>query len=209
MAEAGFLMTSGGGPGAMEATHFGAWMANRPEADVEAALGILAACPGFSPREPWLATALAVKKAFPRIPGVDGTIADSLGVPTWLYGHEPPTAFATEIAKYFANSVREEGLLAIANSGVVFSPGSAGTIQEVFQDAAQNHYRSFGHPSPMIFFGVEYWRIHKPVYPLLTELATGHDYAALIHLTDDRDEVVQRLLDFTASRSAGINYRSD
>ena len=76
-----------------------------------------------------------------------------------------------EVALETANSVREEGLLAIATSGVVFSPGSAGTIQEVFQDAAQNHYRSFGHPAPMIFLGVEHWRIQKPVYPLLTQLA--------------------------------------
>ncbi len=209
LAESGFLMTSGGGPGAMEATHFGAWMAHRTEADVDAALTLLAPSPGFSTRERWLATALDVKKAFPRLPGSGGHLVDSLGIPTWLYGHEPPTVFATAIAKYFANSVREEGLLAIANSGVVYSPGSAGTIQEVFQDAAQNHYRSFGHPSPMIFLGVDYWRFQKPVYPLLTQLAAGHDYAALIHLTDDRTEVVERLLDFAAARSADLNRRRD
>jgi predicted Rossmann-fold nucleotide-binding protein len=209
LAEAGFLMTSGGGPGAMEATHFGAWMAHRPETDVDAALSVLGTCPGFSPRERWLATALEVKNVYPRVAGPRGDAVDSLGIPTWLYGHEPPTVFATSIAKYFANSVREEGLLAIANSGVVYAPGSAGTIQEVFQDAAQNHYRSFGHPSPMIFLGVEYWRFHKPVYPLLTQLAAGHDYAALLHITDDPAEVVARLLGFAAERSADINERRD
>ena len=41
------------------------------------------------------------------------------------------------------------GLLAIAKHGVIYAPGSAGTIQEIFQDAAQNHYSSFGPPSPM------------------------------------------------------------
>ncbi len=202
LAESGFLMTSGGGPGAMEATHFGAWMAHRTDADVDAAMSVLASCPGYSSRERWLATALEVKETFPQLPGPDGATADSLGVPTWLYGHEPPTVFATAIAKYFANSVREEGLLAIAKSGVVYSPGSAGTIQEVFQDAAQNHYRSFGHPSPMIFYGVDYWRTQKPVYPLLTQLAAGHDYGALIHITDEPAEVVERLLDFAATRRA-------
>ena len=207
LAETGFLMTSGGGPGAMEATHFGAWMAHRTVTDVDAALAILAGCPDFSRREQWLATALEVKAAFPQVAGPAGYVVDSLGIPTWLYGHEPPTVFATHIAKYFANSVREEGLLAIANSGVVFSPGSAGTIQEVFQDATQNHYRSFGHPTPMIFLGVEYWRIRKPVYPLLTQLAAGHDYAALIHLSDEPAEVVQHLRDFAAERSADINER--
>jgi predicted Rossmann-fold nucleotide-binding protein len=62
-----------------------------------------------------------------------------------------PTPFATHIAKYFANSVREEGLLAIAKGGVIFTPGSAGTMQEIFQDLAQNHYQSFGVSSPMVF----------------------------------------------------------
>ncbi|NND01514.1 MAG: hypothetical protein HKN91_01885, partial [Acidimicrobiia bacterium] len=138
LTEAGFLMTSGGGPGAMEATHFGAWMANRTAADFDAALQILAECAEYTPREQWLASAVWVKETYPPVAGVDGGFADSLGIPTWLYGHEPPTVFATDIAKYFANSVREEGLLAIATSGVIFSPGSAGTIQEIFQDAAQN-----------------------------------------------------------------------
>lgn len=209
LAEAGFLLTSGGGPGAMEATHFGAWMAHRSLGEVDEALAILAACPGFTPREEWVATAMWVKERFPRTPDAAGRIADSVGIPTWLYGHEPPTVFATDIAKYFANSVREEGLLAIATSGVIFSPGSAGTIQEIFQDAAQNHYRSYGHPAPMIFFGVEYWRIEKPVFPLLTQLAAGHDYAALMHLTDDADEVVRRIFDFAEDRGAAANRARD
>ena len=42
---------------------------------------------------------------------------ESLGVPTWVYVDEPTTGFATHIAKYFTNSIREDGLLAIARSG--------------------------------------------------------------------------------------------
>lgn len=189
LTERGFLVATGGGPGAMEAGHLGAWLAHRGPADIDAALLLLAGTPGFKPRNDWLATALEVKRAFPR---VDPSI-DSLGIPTWLYGHEPPTVFATCIAKYFANSVREEGLLAIAKAGVVFTPGSAGTIQEIFQDATQNHYRSYGEPSPMVFFGVDYWTTDKPVHPLLTQLAQGHDYAELISITDDASEVVELL----------------
>ncbi len=83
---------------------------------------------------------------------------------------------------------------------MVFSPGSAGTIQEIFQDAAQNHYRSFGHPSPMIFLGVDYWTVDTPVYPLLQDLATGHDYADLLHITDDPNEVVHHLTEYQVSR---------
>ena len=32
----------------------------------------------------------------------------SLGVPTWFYGHEPPNLFATRIAKFFTNALRED-----------------------------------------------------------------------------------------------------
>ena len=42
LTERGFLMLGGGGPGAMEATHLGAWMAGRSEAELDDALGILA-----------------------------------------------------------------------------------------------------------------------------------------------------------------------
>ncbi|MFK7801885.1 MAG: hypothetical protein AB8G95_09655, partial [Anaerolineae bacterium] len=120
----------------------------------------------------------------------------SLGIPTWLYGHEPPTCFATSIAKYFANSVREDGLLAIALNGVVFSPGSAGTIQEVFQDATQNHYNSFGIISPMIFFGEQFWTEKKPIYPLLYNLAEGKAYQQLLAITDDRAEIMELIQQF-------------
>jgi hypothetical protein len=100
----------------------------------------------------WLHRAWTVMEKFP-IPNGTQDACKSIGIPTWLYGHEPPAPFATHIAKYFANSVREDGLLAIARHGVIFAPGSAGTTQEVFQDAAQNHYANQGVYSPMIMFG--------------------------------------------------------
>ena len=58
----------------------------------------------------------------------------NLALPTWFYGHEPTNLFSSYIAKYFANSLREDGLLAIARHGVIYAPGSAGTVQEVFMD---------------------------------------------------------------------------
>ena len=44
----GFLIVSGGGPGAMKATHLGAWMAGRSDDEVEEALSILAPAPKYS-----------------------------------------------------------------------------------------------------------------------------------------------------------------
>jgi len=197
----GFVMASGGGPGAMEAANLGAWLAPRPEDAVDAAVDALAAAPTY--RHPrWLAAAFEVRARFPLAPSEHAAGA-SLGIPTWLYGHEPPNAFATHVAKYFANAVREEGLLALARGGVVFSPGSAGTIQEIFQDACQNHYESYGPASPMVFLGEEYWTRTKRVYPLLEKLAEGRGYAEWLALTDDLDAVVELLERYREAGASG------
>lgn len=188
---AGFYVATGGGPGAMEAANFGAWMAAHPPEALDQALEVLAGAATFEPVGEWLDAAFAVRERWPQ---PDPATGASLGVPTWHYGHEPPNVFATEIAKYFANSIREDGLLAIALAGVVFAPGSAGTIQEVFQDAAQNHYESFGFASPMVFFDVEYWTNVKPVYPLLQQLAEGKKYADVLTGFDDVDPIVDFLI---------------
>ncbi len=115
----------------------------------------------------------------------------SLAIPTWFYGHEPTNMFASHVAKYFANSLREDGMLALAQYGVIYAPGSAGTIQEVFMDAAQNRYKSYGVISPMVFLGTKYWTKTKPVYPLLKSLAEGREYEKFVTITDDPNEVVR------------------
>ncbi|MEM9776574.1 MAG: hypothetical protein AAF902_18495 [Chloroflexota bacterium] len=197
LARAGFLPTSGGGPGAMEATHVGAWFAERADDELVDAVLMLAQAPLYKPKDRWLDTTFAVKEKYPL---TSETACMSLGIPTWLYGHEPPTGFATHIAKYFANSVREDGLLAIAKNGVIFSPGSAGTIQEIFQDATQNHYEVFGHPSPMIFFREQFWTHQKPIYPLLHQLAEGKSYQKYLSITDSREEIIEQIIRFDGSQ---------
>ena len=196
LAIAGYLPTSGGGPGAMEATHLGAWFAERSDRELVDAITILSQAPLYQPMHDWLDTAFTVVDKFP-LTSIEN--CQSLGIPTWLYGHEPPTCFATHIAKYFANSVREEGLLAIAKYGVIFSPGSAGTIQEVFQDATQNHYESFGTASPMIFLGQEFWEYTKPIYPLLKQLAADRPFGPLISITDSRQDVIHTIRQYDAT----------
>ncbi|MDJ0973190.1 MAG: hypothetical protein QNJ98_01855 [Planctomycetota bacterium] len=197
LTRAGYFLASGGGPGAMEATHLGAWFAPRADDDLEDALATLGKRPateteGLRAHEyqdvDWLARAFEVRERYPL---VDRAAGRSLGIPTWHYGHEPPNAFATDIAKYFASSVREEGLLSIARYGVIYAPGSMGTIQEIFHDATQNHYGSVGAISPMIFLGRRYWTETKPVYPLLEKLAAGQPYAKLLAAVDEADEVVE------------------
>lgn len=194
LTEKGFLMVSGGGPGAMEATHLGAWMAGYNDKDFDDALAILSEAPKYND-ERWLDTAMRVKQRYP----AKGYV--SLGVPTWLYGHEPSTPFATHIAKYFENALREDGILTIAKGGIVYSPGSAGTMQEIFQDAVQNHYLSFGYASPMVFLDSKYWTDEMPVYPMLQQLlARGKYQNLLLTISDEVDEVVKAIETFSVQR---------
>ena len=189
------LMVTGGGPGAMEATHLGAWLAGRTTEEVDEALAILAAAPSFKD-EGWCNAAFEVIHRFPQ------ERYRSLGLPTWLYGHEPSTPFATDIAKWFDNSIREDSILTIAFGGIVFTPGSAGTMQEVFQEAVQNHYLSFGLSSPMIFFGKHFWNEEMPVYPFIQDLVRKGKYKnLLLTLTDSSEEAVAQLLEFRKSGS--------
>ena len=191
LSEKGKLMASGGGPGAMEATHFGAWMAGRKMEEFEDALEMISIAPTF--RDPgWLKSAFEVRKKYPQ------EKYRSLGIPTWFYGHEPATPFATDIAKYFMNSVREDILLSAAKGGIIYSPGSAGTLQEIFQDAAQNHYQSLGYPSPMVFLGEDYYSRDVPVYPMLENLLSKGFYnSLLLSITDDADEAISNIMSFT------------
>ena len=191
LTEHGKLMVSGGGPGAMEATHLGAWMAGRSEAELSEALQMLSVADTFRDAG-WISSAFRVMERFPQ------TQYKSLGIPTWLYGHEPATPFATHIAKFYDNSIREDRLLTIAYGGIIFTPGSAGTFQEVFQEAVQDHYLSFDFSSPMIFLGKKFWQEDVPVFPFFkTMMEKGVYKNLLLTLTDEEKTIIDVLEDFS------------
>ncbi|MFF1384512.1 LOG family protein [Arthrobacter sp. NPDC058288] len=188
LARRGRVVATGGGPGAMEAANMGAYLSETPDADFHAALAQLEAVPGFRPSvSAWARAAAAVVERYP-----DGT--PSLGVPTWFYGHEPPNYFATHIAKYFANAIREAILLELCDGGVIFLPGSAGTLQEIFQDACENYYGASETITPMVLVGREHWQRRYPAWPLLQSLASGNAMADRIFLV----ETVEEALDIVA-----------
>lgn len=204
----GYLMVSGGGPGAMEATHVGAYFAAYSEADMLNAIELLKPRPedAVAAKEyldwDWLHRAMQVIERYPLSDAMRQK-SMSVGIPTWLYGHEPPAAFATHIAKYFSNAIREDGLVTIAKHGIIFAPGSAGTTQEIFQDACQNHYAPYNQDpslrrvvSPMILMGKQHWIEKRPVWNLLQKVAEDRPYGELLKLCDDAQEIIQLIEQF-------------
>ena len=170
----------------MEAANLGAWLAEASDDQIDEALAILAKAPHYTES----GYVEAAQKVLDLHPGGSA----SLAVPTWFYGHEPSNLFSPHIAKYFSNSLREDGLLAIAMHGVVYAPGSAGTTQEIFMDATQNHYATFDLVSPMVFLGKERYQEETGLYPTIQRLAEGRPYQKLLHLCDDPSEAVEWIL---------------
>jgi predicted Rossmann-fold nucleotide-binding protein len=182
LARDGHAVATGGGPGAMEAANLGAYLSQADDGALRGALETLASVPGFRPSvSAWARAAAAVVERYP-----GGT--PSLGIPTWFYGHEPPNYFATHIAKYFANAIREAILLELCHGGIVFLPGAAGTVQEIFQDACENYYAADAKVTPMVLVGKHHWEHQYPAWPMLRSLAAGRSMEGRIFLVDSVED---------------------
>ncbi|NEB78439.1 Rossmann fold nucleotide-binding protein [Streptomyces sp. SID14478] len=187
LARAGFTVATGGGPGAMEAANLGGYAAPLADDVLPEALQLLAKSPSFTPSvTDWAGAAFEVRGRWP-----GG--GDSVGIPTWFYGHEPPNAFASHLAKYFANATREDGLLARSNAGVIFLPGAAGTVQEIFDNATPNYYESRGEPTPMVLVDRAHWTERLPAWPLLQALARERSMESRIALVNTAEEAGEAL----------------
>ena len=188
------VVATGGGPGCMEAANLGAYLSTSEPEALDDAVRRLADVPSFRPSvDAWVDAARSVLADHP-----SGT--DSLGIPTWFDGHEPSNLFATSIAKYFRNALRESILLEICQAGIVFLPGYAGTLQEIFQDACENYYADDDVVAPMVLVDREHWTETLPAWPLLETLARGRAMEEHIHLVDSVEDAAALVLTSSSHR---------
>ena len=186
---AGLMVATGGGPGIMESGNLGAYLTrSRDLGSIDRAVAVLSRAPSVEHAD-YEARAEEVHSEY-----ADREGGVSLAIPTWLYGHEPVGRFASHIAKYFANSIREDGLLRVAGAGIVFSPGGAGTVQEIFQDLAVNAYSPAEERAPMVFLGADWFRSNG-IAAVVERFAEAAEppFADSIVVTDSVDEAVEAI----------------
>ena len=170
----------------MEAGNLGAYFAGHPDDELHAAIDDLKRCSVYRGHEAQYIDAARLITARRRAG------APSLAVATWRFDEEPISQFATDVAKLFQNSVREDGLLSIADAGVAYFGGGFGTLREIFQDLAQNGAAEPAHQMGMVFVDTAAYGGPGSPFHLARSLAAraAPPFDDLITLADSADAVV-------------------
>jgi predicted Rossmann-fold nucleotide-binding protein len=196
LARAGRLVLTGGGPGVMEAANLGSYLATSSASALSSAIDDLAGAADFHDSQAYTARALAVRRHLAPPAGTDWAQAGALSIPTWFFGHEPANLFVARAAKMFSNAAREEQILKMSRGGLVFAPGRAGTVQEVFQAVTMTFYGTVTHSGPFVFLGRKFWTEELPIETLLRPLLAASplgDQTHLVRITDDVQEAAALL----------------
>ncbi|HEV3168737.1 MAG TPA: hypothetical protein VGZ32_00280 [Actinocrinis sp.] len=195
LARAGFTVATSGGPGAMEAANLGAYLAPHSDSALDEALAVLESARDARDVTAWVRAAFAVRGAYP-----SAGSGESLAVPTWSHGHQPPNAFASGIAKFLGRAARDDWFLSGSAFDLLFLPGAAGTVRDIFEAAAPLYYTPIGAATRrLILVGADHWTRKFPVWPLMTAMSYSRPMATTIHLVDSTDEAAAVL---TGARSA-------
>jgi predicted Rossmann-fold nucleotide-binding protein len=178
----------------MEAANLGARLSSS-EPELDDTVARLARVPSFTPSiSAWARAAfevLTTLDADTHATGKGTPVPETIGVPTWFYGNEPPNVFAISIAKFFSNAIREDTLLQRCRAGIVYLPGAAGTVQEVFQTATRNYYAdSPDDITPLVLVGREHWTQKLPAWQLLNSLGAERAMGAKLYLVDSIPEAL-------------------
>ena len=190
LSEAGFLVATGGGLGIMEAGNLGAYFAGRSDDELHATIDDLKRRPVYRGNEAeYFDTARLITAG-------QSAGAPSLAVATWRYDEEPISQFATHIAKLFQNSVREDGLLSIADAGVAYFEGGFGTLREIFQDLAQNSSAEPARQMGMVFVDTRAYGGAESPFHLARFLGgrAAPPFDDLITLVDSAEAVVAAMV---------------
>ena len=81
-------------------------------------------------------------------------------------------------------------LLRVCTGGIVFLPGAAGTVQEIFQDACENYYAEPDARAPMVLVGARVLDRQLPAWPLLEALAAAKGFTDAVFLVDSWEDAV-------------------
>lgn len=150
--ENNYVIITGGGTGAMEASHLGVWFAGRTDNELKQAIDELQNAPLASDPN-YMKLASEIKHKYPRIlPGHD------IGFSTFVFLDNPPNAFSHFSVVYFNDALREQALLRASTGAVIFVAGGAGTNFELHFALAQNAYQPVSSTDrPLILLGKAHW----------------------------------------------------
>ena len=92
--------------------------------------------------------------------------------------------------------MREATLLNRCTGGIVFLPGAAGTVQEIFQDACENFYADPASVAPMVLVGSRHWTERSRRGRCWRRWRPTGGFASSVALVDDVDAAA----DFVSGR---------